>query len=396
MFKASSKNFNNLLLVEKPANETVIMQPEEIQLNYYYSSVEVEPEKGKVIEKHINSVTNELIENEEHEFNVGEQYKIEPKEFDGYDLVKSKLPTNAEDVAINGVIEVNYYYIRKMSVVAKYIDEATNQALFDEITINGYEGDTYTTLKQEKEGFECIVPENSKGKMTPYTTLGENGNEIINSTIYVVYKYKEIVPEPEEPEPEIPTIPEKAKIFDLKIDKLITKILLNGQQQNISNGKLAKVEIHRKELDKTDIVVEYTIKVSNVGEQAGFTTLLETIPEGFTMKAEENNGWTIENNTAKLKTELLNSGEEKEYKVILHWNKGENNIGTKINTASLTEETNDKGTPDNNAENNTSSATLIVTISTGELLVEIDPILGLMIVITYIASIHVASIINKK
>ena len=114
------------------------------------------------------------------------------------------------------------------------------------------------------------------------------------------------------------------------------------------------------------------------------------------MKAEENNGWTIENNTAKLKTELLNSGEEKEYKVILHWNKGENNIGTKINTASLTEETNDKGTPDNNAENNTSSATLIVTISTGELLVEIDPILGLMIVITYIASIHVASIINKK
>lgn len=413
VFKASSKNFDNLILVEKPENEIVRMQPQEIELNYYYSPIEVEPEKGKVIEKHINSVTNELIENEEHEFNVGEEYKIEPKEYEGFDLVKSKLPTNAENVAINGVIEVNYYYIRKMSVVAKYIDEATNQAIFDDIIINGYEGDNYTTLKQEKEGFECIVPENANGKMVPNITLDKDGNEIINSTIYVVYKYKENIsepepekpepekpepekPEPEKTEPEIPTIPEKIKKFDLRIDKVISKIVLDGIEQTISNGKLAKTEVHRNKLNDTDIIVEYTIKVSNVGEQAGYATITETIPEGFTMRAEENNGWTIKNNNAKLETGLLNQGEEKEYKVVLHWNKGDNNLGIKVNTASLINETNEKGTKDSNPEDNTSSATLIVTISTGELLTGIDPILGLMIVLLIIASFYVATIINKK
>ena len=392
VFKASSKNFDNLLLVEKPENETVRMQPEEIELNYYYSPVQVEPEKGKVVEKHINIVTNSVIENKEHEFNVGEQYKIEPKEFDGFDLVETKLPTNAEDTATNGIIEVNYYYIRKIDVVAKYIDEATNQSIFDDILISGHEGELYTTLKQEKEGYQCIVPENANGTMAPNITLGEDGNEIINSTIYVVYKYKENMPEPET---EQPNVPEKEKIFNLKIDKVISKIILDGKEQIIANGKFAKTEVHRKQLNESEIIVEYTIKVSNIGEQEGTATLSETIPEGFTMNSEDNYGWVIENNTAKLETGLLKQGEEKEYKVVLHWNKGDNNIGIKVNTATLINETNEKGTKDANLDDNTSSATLIITISTGDLINTIDPTLGVTIMIVFTLAIYVAIKINE-
>ena len=49
-----------------------------------------------------------------------------------------------------------------MNVVVKYVDEATEQPIFDEIKIEGHEGDNYTTQKQEKEGYECIEPENAK------------------------------------------------------------------------------------------------------------------------------------------------------------------------------------------------------------------------------------------
>jgi len=322
-FRASSKHFDDLVLTEKPERETVTMQPEQIQLNYYYSPVPTESEKAKVIENHIDDTTGEILYNEVHEFEIGEHYNIPAKEFENYELVESKLPTNAEKDAVAGVDEVNYYYIKKTTP----------------------------------------VPD----------------------------------PEPEpEPQPQPEPQPEPEKTFNLKIEKLISKLFLDGKQQNVGSGKLAKTEIHRKEIDKADVTVEYTLKVINTGELAGYTTLVETIPEGFTMRAEENSGWSIEGNTAKLKTDLLNSGDEKEYKVILHWNKGDNNIGVKINTASLTEETNDKGIPDNNAEDNTSSATLIITISTGEEFAEIDPILGVMIVILLVASLNVATIINKK
>ena len=310
------------------------MQPEQIQLNYYYSPVETESEKAKVIENHLDDTTGEVLYNEVHEYEIGEHYNIPAREFENYELVESKLPTNAEKDAVAGVDEVNYYYIKK----------------------------TTPTPDPEPEPEPQPQPD----------------------------------PEPQpQPDPEPQPQPEPTKAFNLKIEKLISKIFLDGKQQTVSNGKLAKLEIHRNELDRADVVVEYTLKVSNTEEEAGYTTLVETIPEGFTMRAEDNSGWSIENNTAKLKTEILNVGEEKEYKVVLHWNKGEGNIGIKINTASLTEETNDKGIPDNNAQDNTSSATLILTISTGDLFAEIDPILGLMTIILSVASLYVAITIKK-
>ncbi|MBO4293363.1 MAG: hypothetical protein J5881_03135 [Clostridia bacterium] len=333
-FRSSSKHFDDLVLTEKPARETVTMQPEQIQLNYYYSPVETESEKAKVIENHLDDTTGEVLYNEVHEYEIGEHYNIPAREFENYELVESKLPTNAEKDAVAGVDEVNYYYIKK----------------------------TTPTPDPEPEPEPQPQPD----------------------------------PEPQpQPDPEPQPQPEPTKAFNLKIEKLISKIFLDGKQQTVSNGKLAKLEIHRNELDRADVVVEYTLKVSNTEEEAGYTTLVETIPEGFTMRAEDNSGWSIENNTAKLKTEILNVGEEKEYKVVLHWNKGEGNIGIKINTASLTEETNDKGIPDNNAQDNTSSATLILTISTGDLFAEIDPILGLMTIILSVASLYVAITIKK-
>ena len=75
-----------------PDNATGTMIPGTIIVTYEYKAIE-----AKVIEKHINVVTNELMEKETtHNGYVGDKYKISSKEFKGYDLVTTKLPTNAE------------------------------------------------------------------------------------------------------------------------------------------------------------------------------------------------------------------------------------------------------------------------------------------------------------
>ena len=158
----------------------------------------------------------------------------------------------------------------------------------------------------------------------------------------------------------------QAKKFNLSVDKNISTIYVDGYKKPISNGKLAKIEVHRKSLSDTQITVEYSIVVKNTGEIAGSTTLTESVPEGFSIKKKDNKDWQIIGNTAEMKIEDLKPGEQKEYKVVIQWKKGEKNIGTKINNVVLVNETNDAKFKDVNSEDNKSQATLILTIATGE------------------------------
>ena len=63
------------------------------------------------------------------------------------------------------------------------------------------------------------------------------------------------------------------KNFDFSINQTVQKVTVSNKkgtkEYTYDNKKLAKVEIHSKQLAGSTIVVEYKIKVTNEGELAG-------------------------------------------------------------------------------------------------------------------------------
>jgi len=164
IFAAVAKDFEDYVLVEKPENETVVMAKEELVLNYYYVHI-----SSGVIEKHIDINTNEVLDSKVYEGNEGDEYKTNSKEFEGYDLVETKLPENAEGTMEVEAIEVKYYYERKTNVRVEYIDKVTGEKLAEDEYIYGHENNEYTAEEKEFEGYVVVkemYPENSKGTMT--------------------------------------------------------------------------------------------------------------------------------------------------------------------------------------------------------------------------------------
>lgn len=91
-------------------------------------------------------------------------------------------------------ITVTYYYIKEVTITVEYVDIDTNEKIEEEITINGHEGDEYSTEQKEIEGYEFIeVTEDKEGNMTEDKTI--------------TYYYKKVVSEPVEPTPEEPEQP---------------------------------------------------------------------------------------------------------------------------------------------------------------------------------------------
>ena len=161
IFETTAQDFENYILVEEPEEKSVPMEKEEIVLKYYYIHI-----AGGVLEKHIDIITNEILDNDAYEGNEGDEYEILPKEFEGYDLVEEKLPENSKGTMTVEPIEVKYYYIRKAKVEVEYKDVLTEEKLTEDELIEGHEKDQYETEEKEFEGYDLVeVPENSKGTM---------------------------------------------------------------------------------------------------------------------------------------------------------------------------------------------------------------------------------------
>ena len=189
-FDTEAKDFENYVLVEEPEEKTIEMQEETIVIKYYYVRV-----SSGVIEKHIDITSGEILFNTTYEGVVGTPYSTAPKEFEGYDFVQERYPENAEGQMEVDVITVTYYYIKRVTIKVEYVDIDTNEKIEEEITINGHEGDEYSTEQKEIEGYEFVeVTEDKEGNMTEDKTI--------------TYYYKKIVPIPVEPEePEQPVTP---------------------------------------------------------------------------------------------------------------------------------------------------------------------------------------------
>ena len=169
-YTAASKNFENYVLIQSPTSETVTLKEEDTILNYYYSY-----SKAKVIEKHVDDYTGEILYNEEHTGNEGDTYNIPSKTFDGYELVETKLPTNAQGPYTKDTITVTYYYRYPTKVIAKYIDKLTGKEIKNDDgkpskeEKTGYVGQNYDTDPKEFSNYDLIteeLPTNAEGTMT--------------------------------------------------------------------------------------------------------------------------------------------------------------------------------------------------------------------------------------
>ena len=353
------------LVKEKyPENAVGKMTIEPTRVTYYYIK------KTEVNVKYVDKETGEEIDESTnipgHE---GDDYTTEPKDVPEYDLIEE--PENKDGTMTADPIDVIYYYKRPAKVIVNYYDIDTKEKLADEIEITGHQNDDYTTEQKDIKYYEIAkVPENKDGKMVVTVTKDENGKEIVEDTTYVNYYYRKL-------------------IFNLKVDKTIVSVIVNGQETGI-NGTLGKVEVHRKNISTANVKVVYKIKVTNDSELSGKANVVENMPSGMTMLSKNNPDWTIKETTASLETDEIKPGESREYQVVLGWQNGDNNVGTKTNMVSITTE-NEANFDEQFETDNVSKADLIVAVGTGE--VPYAKIAGgiLLIMISITAGVYVIS-----
>ena len=130
---------------------------------------------------------------------------------------------------------------------------------------------------------------------------------------------------------------EKVKLkqpeFDLALRKFITKINDTEVSSRIpkvdttplkNGGKTASYK-HAKDPLKVNVgdIVEYTIRVYNEGEVDGYAEqVTDFLPEQLEFIAESNSGWTYEEATRKITTDLLSKAKA-ESNLITHYNGGD-------------------------------------------------------------------------
>ena len=364
LYETHKENIPEYDLVEDkyPENATGTMTKDEIRVTYYYIK------KTEVKVKYIDKETGEEIEETTNiQGHEGDNYTTEQKEIEGYDLVEE--PENKNGTMGNTPTEVIYYYKRPAKVIVNYYNEETNEKIAEEIKIEGHENDEYQTEQKDIKYYEITKePDNKEGTMKVKVTKDENGKDIVENTTYVNYYYRKM-------------------LFNMKINKTIESITIDGKEQ-IINDDIGKIEIARKELSTAKVQVKYKIAVTNDSELTGKAVILEHIPSGMTMKAENNPGWDIKETTATRETEEMKSGETQEYQVILDWNNGENNIGTKENTATITTQ-NEAGFEEKDMADNEDKADIIVAVGTGEVPYVVIAGFTLLIVIAMAAGVYI-------
>ena len=193
---------------------------------------------------------------------------------------------------------------------------------------------------------------------------------------------------------------EKQK-FDLKLDKYITKVSVQNaggtKQYDFGREQLAKVEIKAKQFIGSTLAVEYQIQITNEGDIDGFVNdVIDYIPEGFKFNSELNKDWYIGTDknlhSSSLENEQIKAGETKTLDLVLTTTLTQSNGQTLVNTSEIYKATNKDALEDidsipgnkKNGEDDISSATLLVALSTGIGKIFIGSILIVLLIIMII------------
>lgn len=182
------------------------------------------------------------------------------------------------------------------------------------------------------------------------------------------------------------TKPDETQKFDLKLDTYITKITRTTPTAgtntfNYNNSKIQKIEILKKNVNKSSMIVEYKIVVTNEGTVAGYAKkIVDYLPQNAKFTAEMNRDWYLSDSdknlySTSLADTILNPGESKEITLVLSYNITDKDIGNGVsNKAEIYESYNEKGLKDidstegnkKDKEDDMSNADIILAVVTGD------------------------------
>lgn len=196
--------------------------------------------------------------------------------------------------------------------------------------------------------------------------------------------------------------------FDLKLDKYVSRILVQNSAgtttREYNNSTTAKIELDAKQMNGSNIIIEYNIVVTNVGEVAGYArNIVDYLPSELVFSSELNKDWYERGNalyTTALGNDIINPGESRMVTLTLTKTMGEDNLVTR-NNAEIYEAYNNLGledsnsTPGNNVsgENDMGSADVIVSIRTGGV---VYMTIGVIVAIIVLAGIVTAIVVKRK
>ena len=289
--------------------------------------------------------------------------EIKMKPDDGYRVKEIKINnkslnySNDENVVIDGnIITLPEGYLSNIQedkkitveyekipakVIIKYLDEETEQTIYktedgkeyDEII--GVIDDEYSTEERNFAYYEFVkekYPENAKGTMT-------------KEDIVVKYYYRKLK-------------------FNMKVEKEIDGIILNGVQQEIENTDKTKIEIDYNDINKTQLEIRYRIKVTNTEKVDGIAIIEEQLPEGFEFVKEKSSPeWEEKDGKYILKTSVIKSGDTNEYLILLRWNVSSNNVGEKVNNVNIVETSNVPNYNETTTQDNQDFATVEIKVN---------------------------------
>ena len=147
------------------------------------------------------------------------------------------------------------------------------------------------------------------------------------------------------------------------------------------------------------MVVEYTIKVTNIGEVDTYARkIADYISKDYKFTSELNKDWYQSGDTlynTSLSNEKIKPGESREVKLIVIKQMTENNAGLIHNTAEIVESYNELGLKDDNV-NNANSADLTLSIKTGQVVTAITLVLSTIIIVGTVTYIIGKFTLNKR
>lgn len=217
-------------------------------------------------------------------------------------------------------------------VIVKNLEDETDKPLTEDATESGYIGEKYKTQPSNIKYYELVeekYPNNSEGELSEEETV-------------VIYYYKKVK-------------------FNFKIEKDISKIIVNNEEKTIESG-MPIITLQYKNVSNTIIKVEYKIKVTNTEKLAGKAIIEENIPDGFEFAEENADEWNLVDGKYVLETELINPGESKEYVVVLKWKNDTQNKGKKVNNVKIIDTQNEANFDETTLEDNEDNAVVELKI----------------------------------
>lgn len=319
-----------------------------------------------------------------------------------------------EDENKNGARELEEKLLK--NIIVKIIDADTNKYLVDE---EGNEIEQVTNkdgvyeFKDLKPGKYILIYEYNKTTYSPTAYQKIEVDNLLNSDARLVTEENKNITKTDIIEIKNSNISNidigltVNPIFDLKLDKYITKVTVqnpNGTKvYEYDKTQLAKVEIPAKVLEGSLVIVEYQIDVTNEGAvPAHVDSIVDYVSPQFEFKSELNTTWYKANDNNLYCIEFankdLNPGETVSTKLVLTKTMTNDNVGLVNNAAEIYETFNEYAFEDVDSvpankeqEDDLSEADIIISIKTGGPLLYI----GIVIISMFILSAGIY-LINKK